>query len=335
MKFKNDPAPHDAPPHTGEMKVSVIVLTYNQEKFIAQAIRSALMQETDFAYEIIVGEDASTDRTGAIVAELEQLHPDKVRVRWRNAEVAQRERAVGVGGKGNFVNCLRTSTAKYIALLDGDDYWTNPHKLQKQVDFLDRHPDFAISFHRVRAVKDAPFEEPEKHDQHLSEVLTVEDLLVANPISACSVMFRRGLFGELSRWFHSLRLGDWALHVMNAKHGKIGCINEVMAAYRINPAGLWSSLGPIEQRLEMIKVLNYIDAYLDFKYKEQIRAAKAGWYNQLVWIAKQRGERIKLANFLAHYIWLEGFKGARRVAGSFFRQATTSPDTDLQLGPRV
>lgn len=328
------PIQDDAPPRAGEMKVSVIILTYNQENFIAQAIRSAVMQQTDFPYEIIVGEDASTDRTQEIVAELAQAHPEKIRVLWRDAKVAQRERAVGVGGKGNFVDCLRTSSAKYIALLDGDDYWTSPHKLQKQVDFLDTHPDFAISFHRVRAVSDATNTEPEKPEQQMPGVLSVEDLLVANPISACSVMFRRGLFSELPRWFHSVRFGDWALHVMNAKYGKIGCINEVMAAYRINPAGLWSSLGPIEQRVEMIKALNYADAYLDFKYKKQIRAAKAGWYNQLVWVAKQRRDWPKLAKFLAHYVWLEGFKGARRVAGSLFRQ-TTSPDADLQLGPRV
>src|SRR6266478_2690508 len=123
------------------MKVSVLMTTYNQEAFIAQAIDSILMQEVGFDYEIIVGEDASSDRTREIVLEFQKRHPNQIRVLLRDPIDAERDRAAGVGGKRGFVNGLQACQGKYIALLDGDDYWTDIHKLQKQVDFLESHPD--------------------------------------------------------------------------------------------------------------------------------------------------------------------------------------------------
>ena len=136
------------------MKVSVLITTYNQEDFIAQAVGSALMQTVDFPYEIVIGEDASTDQTREIVLRFQQKYPDKLRVLLRDAADAERDRAAGLGGKGSFVNCLAACKGQYVALLDGDDYWSSSHKLQKQVDFLDQHPDFAISFHNAKAIID-------------------------------------------------------------------------------------------------------------------------------------------------------------------------------------
>src|SRR5882672_6480832 len=131
------------------MKVSVSVITYNQEEFIAQAIDSILRQEVSFDYEIVIGEDASTDRTREIVLELERRHPDRIRVMLRDAGTSERDRARGLGGKTNFVQGIQDCRGKYVALLDGDDYWTDSHKLQKQVDFLERHPECSLCFHNA------------------------------------------------------------------------------------------------------------------------------------------------------------------------------------------
>ncbi|MGH9872611.1 MAG: glycosyltransferase [Pyrinomonadaceae bacterium] len=214
------------------MKVSVLITTYNQDEFIAQALGSVLMQQVDFPFEVVIGEDFSTDRTRDIVMEFAKKYPDKIRVLLRDETDAQRDRAAGVGGKGSFVNCLAACKGQYIALLDGDDYWTSPHKLQRQVDFLDQHPDFAICFHPARIVDDeGTHQAADAPAPPEPEVLSFDDVLVVNSIPACTAMFRRGLFGEIPSWFYGVTLGDWALHLMNAQHGKIGRLNEVMAAY--------------------------------------------------------------------------------------------------------
>ena len=123
------------------MKVSVLVMTYNHEKFIRQALDSVLMQETNFEYEILISEDCSTDRTRAIVLEFQQAHPEKVQLLLSTQNIHSNEIVV----RG-----IRAAQGEYIALLDGDDYWTSPLKLQKQVDFLDSHPECSMCFHNAR-----------------------------------------------------------------------------------------------------------------------------------------------------------------------------------------
>src|SRR3982751_285794 len=126
------------------MKVSVLILVYNQERYIRNTIDSVLMQQVNFDYEIVIGEDASTDDTRTIVLQLAQQHSNRIRVLLRDTTDAERDRAAGLGGKSNFVQGLHACRGEYVALLDGDDYWTDPLKLQKQVDFLDNHGDFAM-----------------------------------------------------------------------------------------------------------------------------------------------------------------------------------------------
>jgi glycosyltransferase involved in cell wall biosynthesis len=293
------------------MKVSVLITTYNQEGFIAQAVGSVLTQKVNFPYEVVIGEDASTDQTREIVEAFQRKYPDKLRLLLRDPAAAARDRTAGIGGKGSFVNCLAACSGDYVALLDGDDYWTNPNKLQRQADFLDQHADFAISFHNAKAVYGNGSTESANRTWKHPDVFSLEDLLEMNFIPACSTMFRRGLFGELPAWFQHVVTGDWALHLLNAQYGKIGCINEVMAAYRVHPEGMWPSLGAIRQRLEMIRTLNYVNAELGFRYRKQISAAKAVWYYQLARISFREGNRLKAALFLWRCLWLRGFKRGR------------------------
>jgi len=240
------------------MKVSVLMTTYNQEAFIAQAIESILMQEVKFDYEIVIGEDASTDRTPEIVSEFQRKHPEKIRVLLRDPVLAERDRAAGVGGKQNFVGGLRACQGEYVALLDGDDYWTDVHKLQKQVDFLAQRPDCVICFHNALMVYEDGSAPPHNMcpvDQ--KEISTIEDLLRRNFIPACSMLFKRGLFAELPRWFDESPTGDWLLGLLNSEYGNIGYINEVMAVYRIHRQGYWwqpDYLASLERELEVYKM---------------------------------------------------------------------------------
>ena len=122
------------------MKVSVTIITYNHEKFIRKTLDSVLMQKVNFQYEIVIGEDCSTDNTKKILLEYQNKHPGKIRLLL--AENNQ-------GLVRNFMQTYRACKGEYIATLDGDDYWISSRKLQKQVDFLDRHGDFSMCFHPV------------------------------------------------------------------------------------------------------------------------------------------------------------------------------------------
>jgi glycosyltransferase involved in cell wall biosynthesis len=197
------------------MKVSVLITTYNHEAYITNAIESALAQHTNFEYEIIIGEDHSTDRTREIVQDFNEKHSDKIRVLFSDPADSERDRAFGPPGKTNFVGGVQACTGQYIALLDGDDYWTDVHKLQKQVDFLDTNPEFAIACHNVTMFyEDGSAEPANLLPPGHPKISTIEDLIFGNYISTCSLMFRRSLFPKLPDWFYTVDIGDWALHLM-------------------------------------------------------------------------------------------------------------------------
>lgn len=244
--------------------VSVCMITYNHERFIAQAIESVLMQETDFPVELVIGEDCSTDGTRAIVVEYAQRHPDRIRP-------LLRERNLGM--IPNFVATLQACRGKYIALLEGDDYWTDPHKLQKQVEFLEGHPECSMCFHDVMVVYEDQQQESHRYcspDQ--KTITTLEDLLVGNFIATCSVVFRH-LSIDFPEWFYQLSMGDWALHILNAQRGHVGYIGQLMGAYRVHPGGVWSATRNVQRLRETLKLYGHLDTYLDLAYKEHIRSA--------------------------------------------------------------
>lgn len=257
-------------------KVSVVLLTYNHEKFIAQAIQSILMQETNFNYEITIIEDCSTDSTRDIIFDFQKRDPDKIRL------VLAEENQNDNRAWGREILNARSS---YIALLDGDDYWISPHKLQKQVDFLENHPECSICFHNVYVVYEDEDIEPHpfhmwKPIYHISKFLpkstsTLEDIVAGNFIQTCSVMFRARLFDEFPSWFYNFPIGDWPLHILNAEYGNIGYLDEMLGVYRVHSGGLWSGSMSANRRFDDIEKMIYmyemINCHLNFKYNEKIR----------------------------------------------------------------
>lgn len=240
------------------------MITYNQEKYIAQALDSVLMQEVDFDYEIVIGEDCSTDGTREIVLAYQRSHPDKIRVLLPDKNLGMIQ---------NFVQTYYACDGQYVAILEGDDFWTCASKLQKQVDFLDNHPESALCFHTVNVFyeeDDAPgYLFPTDH----KEFSTIEDLLLKNFIQTCSVMFRNKLFGMFPDWFFSGVIGDYPLHILNSEHGNIGYINEAMASYRIHSVGVWSmqmEKNLVRNVLAGIDMYNNLDHYFEKKYHTTI-----------------------------------------------------------------
>jgi glycosyltransferase involved in cell wall biosynthesis len=125
------------------VKVSVAIITYNHEKFIAEALESVLMQVTDFRYEIVIGDDCSSDRTHEIIGDFQKNHPGKIRLLISETNI---------GVKKNLAQTIMACKGEYIALLDGDDYWTAPQKLRHQVGFLDSRPGCSFCFHSVKRI---------------------------------------------------------------------------------------------------------------------------------------------------------------------------------------
>jgi len=218
------------------VKASVLMITYEHAKYVAQAIDSALMQRTAFPYELVVGDDGSTDGTREIIEGYARRHPEVVRPLWADRNI---------GMVPNFARCWEACRGEYIAVLEGDDYWISPDKLQRQVDAMERHPEWAVCFQRVRVVYDDGRPPGEQPTGPQKPVFTLRDLLAGNPIQTCGVVYRAGVVSALPAGFAGLALGDWPLAILHALHGDIGFLDEVMAVYRRHAGGAWSTR-PVE-----------------------------------------------------------------------------------------
>lgn len=264
------------------MKLSVAMITYNQQEFIAQAIESVLMQQVDFEYEIVVGDDASTDRTGAIVRKYAERYPGRVHIL---------SRGQNLGPLRNLIDVYLSCTGKYIALLDGDDYWTSSDKLQMQVDFLDRNPDFSACFHPVEMIYEGDTRPNEiglpPGDK---DVYTLDDLMGWCIPNTGSVVFRNGLFGEFPPWFHSVDHGDWPLYVLNACYGKFGNLHLPMSCYRIHAKGFWSGKDNTQRLQGIIQNYKVVGSHLPVKYRRKLNRAISGRFLSLANEHAKRGE---------------------------------------------
>lgn len=156
-------------------------------------------------------------------------------------------RPCNLGIVRSFFDVYRQCRGEYLVFLPSDDYFTSPHKLQKQVDFLERRPDLALCFHRAQIVME---DSPECGGLHPPDgaplATTVEDLLRGDCLVACATMLRK-LFDTLPSWCEELPLDDWPTFVLHAQHGGIGYLDEAMSAYRIHSRSAWSSLSRREK----------------------------------------------------------------------------------------
>ncbi len=189
-------------------KVSVCIITYNQENFIAQAVESVLMQETDFDCEIIIGDDHSTDRTREILIELQKSHPDRINLILQPANI---------GGILNLISVFNCARGEYVAFLEGDDYWTSPHKLQRQVVYMDAHPDCYLCFHGFKMIFENGSDLPAQVIKPLPNVPNKVDGFES--MQSSTFLCRRN--GLLPDWFHELRAsGEWPLITWTQMQGR-------------------------------------------------------------------------------------------------------------------
>lgn len=228
--------------------VSVCMITYNQEAYIAKAIESVLMQKCSFSYELVIGEDCSTDNTLRICNEYMSKNPNVIKVLHRNPNL---------GMSLNFQNTLLTCQSKYVAICEGDDYWTDPYKLQKQVDFLESNLGFSFCFHNAVRIfensnlKPRLFNSLEESHYHNFESLVNRKWFIAT----ASIVFRNsGIY--IPSWFQNAQNGDLLLELLLAKEGPFYYLPDVMSVYRTHRDSISSKL--MFNNLKLIDSLIYL-----------------------------------------------------------------------------
>ena len=245
-----------------KIKLSIVLLTYNHEKYIAQALESILMQKVNFDYEVIVCEDCSTDKTRDIILQYAS--------KFKNIKLCFSKKNYGVlfTFMTSKYNC---SNAKYVALLEGDDYWMDPDKLQQQVDFLDKNENFVGCSHDTEM-----FYEKEQRKVKMSEGKTIKSVneisdIIANSFYAhTSSYVWRNIFKETypkEMCYNQTLTGDWLLSMLYAKNGKIKYIDKVMTCYRLTGNGIWTRLSEPQRHFNSLRAQQGYDKLLDCEPK--------------------------------------------------------------------
>lgn len=214
------------------IKVSVLITTYNQKNFISDALESAVNQICDFPFEVVVGEDCSTDGTREIVQEYAKRFPNLIRPLFSNPRL---------GPNRNFARTFQECSGEFIAVLDGDDYWTDRRKLSKQIEYMERNPKFSISFHpvQVRSLegKILRIHPPKRwrRECHWDRFLAVD----FTPFS--SIVYRASKPFKFPEIFFRFRCAGWGLSLMHAHPNGVGFLPDTMGVYRLHSGSLWAS----------------------------------------------------------------------------------------------
>ena len=218
------------------------IITYNQRELVSKAIDSVLAQRVNFDYEIIIGDDCSSDGTQEVLRDYQARHPGKIQL------ILHPRRYTGeVPGRTNNTTNLLNCRGRYTAMLDGDDYWTDPGKLQRQYDHLQAHPELSLCLHDAYMAYDGPPAPGERRITLMSErvggtptgVYTHEDLALRrrlNPFVG-SMMYRTAYLRDLPDWFYRIVAADYALMLHLSRHGPVYYDAQPQAAYYISPRG--------------------------------------------------------------------------------------------------
>ena len=213
--------------------VSICSIAYNQESYIRDCLDGFMMQRTNFPFEVLIHDDASTDRTAEIIREYEKKYPDIIKPICQTEN--QHSKGVRIGAVFNYPR----AQGKYIALCEGDDYWTDPLKLQKQVDFLEAHPEYSLCGHNsyrlyCQSGKKVPFSKAGDRDFSFSEILNSTNFATG------TMVFRRDYLPGFDKFLDGCPIGDLPLKLYMANQGKVHYMHDIMSVYRVNSVGSWS-----------------------------------------------------------------------------------------------
>ena len=286
--------------------VSVCLITYQHAAFVGKAIESILSQVVDFHFELLIGEDCSNDGTREICQKYADQHPDKIKLFLRN-----REDVIKINGRStgryNFCQTLASAKGKYVAFLEGDDFWVDDGKLQKQVTFLEANSGLSGCFHQVNRMTDSeeiigPFTE-----DPLREYQTA-DLLLKTRHHTSSLMLRNASWLlDLPIWQRDVLLMDRLLVILASFTGPLGFIDETMSHYRLHAGGIFTGEKGL-RRLQDYSMMyaRFLEHFTDLEpeSRAQLKRAYKSYFFRLLRVSLRLGEfRICFSNLLDLKAW--------------------------------
>ena len=252
-------------------KLSILVPTFNHSKFIGQMLEGALKQKTDFDFEIIIGDDASTDDNPVIIKEYANQYPYLIKAFLHPQNLGPTEPRE-LGGKNNVGFLFSQAKSEYIALCEGDDFWTDPLKLQKQVDFLDKNLQYSLCHHQLEIIYEDNSPSRLFNPENQPDNTKIDDLLADRAwiLGTASTVFRNVFRNGMPSWWWKTASGDLGIFIEVARFGKIKYLSETMGVYRKHQGGMTNIHTPqnrflLTNRMEMFQHLN---EYLEFQYTE-------------------------------------------------------------------
>lgn len=261
-----------------KIMVSVCCITYNQAEYIKDALDSFLMQKTNFKYEVIIHDDASTDGTAEIIKEYADKYPEIIK------PIFQTENQYSKGVKRILNFAFKEAKGKYIALCEGDDYWISENKLQLQVEYMEKNPNCTLLFHNAKIIDMLNNEETtfvpytKKISRHLKQDgnYNAGELELLEFIPTASFMFRLNSLNKMPKFYEECFVGDWPLKLIMASFGYAHYMSDVMSVYRKNANGSITVKNAnkekenIEGKLDILEkkeiFVNQIDEYTNYKY---------------------------------------------------------------------
>lgn len=236
--------------------VSVVMIAYNSERYIDDAIRGVIAQKGDFDIQLIICDDCSKDSTAAIVEQWTAKYPTII-------DFHRNEKNLGV--QGNYLEAFKYVKGDYMAMCDADDYWIDSSKLARQVGYMESHPDCSITFHRViNYYEDSRVKSFSNGGQKADA--TFDDISRSNFITNMSVLYRRKLVDltQLPEWLNDVRLVDYPMHMFYAAKGKIHYFNRPMGVYRQSESAIWSMAQQIyRQEMALLVRLHLLEYFSD------------------------------------------------------------------------
>lgn len=258
-----DPAFRHLPEESKPTTISVVVISYNQEKYIGECLEGVFAQRGDFKIELVIGDDNSTDRTPKIIQNYTDLFcSDKV-----TAKILPTDKNIGM--TRNLQRCLNACTGDYTAVCEGDDYWFDCNKLQKQVSLLQLHPEYALCFHYVYLYfqDSGEFSTLEAHRNLGANSLSTRDIVSYYSIGNLSCcMYNACHMEKLPEGLFDLYIGDWMLNIYYSRFGDIGILKDFMSVYRKHSQGVWSGHSQTDQYVQLHAHMSEYNRFLNYEF---------------------------------------------------------------------